>query len=256
LKVPADAGVSTFIFPLALIERSFYYFVMPSVAKSSSANLSSLSKPTKGEETRSAILDAAVRLAATDGFAALTIGVLAEKTGMSKSGLFAHFGSKEELQIATLDEATRIYNEVAFIPALRAPRGLKRLEALAENWLLWTERSTLQACPIMAALAEFDDKPGAVRDALLQQMQRMNDEIIRAVQMTIDAGEFAADTDAAQFAFEMFGVIATCYRSRSLFRDPKANDRARAAFRRLIQSCLPPRNESQLATRHSAAQSA
>jgi len=200
---------------------------------------SAFAKPTKGEETRSTILNAAVRLAATDGFAALTIGVLAEKTGMSKSGLFAHFGSKEELQIATLDEATRLYNEVAFMPALRAPRGLKRLEALAENWLLWTERSALQACPMMAALAEFDDKPGAVRDALLHQMQRMNDEIIRAVQMTIDAGEFTADTDAAQFAFEMFGIVATCYRSRSLFRDPKANDRARMAFRRLIQSCLP-----------------
>jgi AcrR family transcriptional regulator len=195
-------------------------------------------KVTKGEETRASILDAAVRLAATDGFAALTIGVLATKTGMSKSGLFAHFGSKEDLQIATLEEATRLYNEVAFLPALRAPRGLKRLGALAENWLLWTERSALQACPMMAALAEFDDKPGAVRDALLHQMQRMNDEIIRAVNMTIDSGEFAAETDSAQFAFEMFGIVATCYRSRSLFQDPKANDRARIAFRRLISASL------------------
>ncbi len=199
--------------------------------------LSTTSKPSKGEETRAAILDAAVRMAATDGFAALTIGVLAEKTGLSKSGLFAHFGSKEDLQIATLDEATRRYNEVAFVPALRAPRGLKRLEALAENWLLWTERSQLKACPMMAALAEFDDQPGAVRDALVQHMQRMNDEIIRAVQMTIDAGEFMPQTDAAQFAFEMFGIVATCYRSRSLFLDPKSNDRARVAFRRLVASC-------------------
>ena len=110
-------------------------------------------KLSKGEETRAGILDVAVRMAATDGFAALTIGVLAERTGLSKSGLFAHFGSKEDLQIATLDEATRRYNEVAFMPALRAPRGLKRLEALAKNWLLWTERSGLKACPMMAALA-------------------------------------------------------------------------------------------------------
>ncbi len=201
------------------------------------AAISTNIKPTKGEETRAAILDAAVRMAATDGFAALTIGVLAEKTGLSKSGLFAHFGSKEDLQIATLDEATRRYNEVAFVPTLRAPRGLKRLEALAENWLLWIERSELKACPMMAALAEFDDQPGAVRDALVQHMQRMNDEIIRAVQMTIDAGEFMPQTDAAQFAFEMFGIVATCYRSRSLFLDPQANDRARVAFRRLVASC-------------------
>ena len=203
-----------------------------------SANKAAHTKLSKGEATRAGILDVAVRMAATDGFAALTIGVLAERTGLSKSGLFAHFGSKEDLQIATLDEATRRYNEVAFMPALRAARGLKRLEALAENWLLWTERSELKACPMMAALAEFDDKPGPMRDALAQHMQRMNGEIIRAVEMTVESGEFTRETDPAQFAFEMFGIVATCYRSRSLFQDPLANDRARAAFRRLVNSSL------------------
>lgn len=200
--------------------------------------MSEVIKLTKGEETRAAILDASVRIAALEGFAALTIGALAEKTGMSKSGLFAHFGSKEDLQIATLDEATRRYNEIAFVPALKAPRGLKRLEALAENWLMWTERSQLKACPMMSAIAEFDDKPGPVRDAVAHQMRRMHDEIARAVQMTIDTGEFRPDTDSEQFAFEMFGVVATCYRSRNLFNDPDANKRARIAFARLVKSCL------------------
>ena len=199
-------------------------------------------KTRKGEETRATILDAALRMASIDGFAALTIGALATRAGLSKSGLFAHFGSKEDLQIATLDEAARRYTEVAFLPALRAPRGLSRLEALAENWLAWVERSGLNACPMMVALTEFDDKPGAVRDALHEHMRRMHEELIRAVKMAVAAGEFNSDTDAEQFAFEMFGIIATCYRSRSLFHDPKSNARARTAFSRLIQHYKIPQS--------------
>ena len=197
-------------------------------------------KPTKGEETRALILEAAVQHAGVHGFDALTIGLLAEQTGLSKSGLFAHFGSKEELQIATLDEAVRRYNEVAFIPAMRAPRGLRRLTLVFDNWLQWIERSGLKACPMLAANTEFDDRPGPMRDAVVQHMQRMNHEIMRGVQMTIETGEFATDTDPEQFAFELFGIICSCYRARNLFDDAKANERARKAFDRLITSCLAP----------------
>ena len=195
-------------------------------------------KPTKGEETRAIILEAAVQHAGVHGFDALTIGGLAEQTGLSKSGLFAHFGSKEELQIATLDEAVRRYNEVAFIPAMKAPRGLRRLTLVFDNWLEWIERSGLKACPMIAANTEFDDRPGPMRDAVVQHMQRMNDEIMRGVQMTIDTGEFAADADPEQFAFELFGIISSCYRSRNLFQDPKAKVLARKAFDRLTSSNL------------------
>jgi len=198
----------------------------------------SANRASKGEETRTAILKAAVKHASTEGFDGITIGSLAEKTGMSKSGLFAHFGSKEELQIATLDEAIRRFNEVAFIPALAAPRGLKRLNAICENWLMWTARSDLAGCPMMTAITEFDDKPGAVRDAVVRHMQRMNDTLIKAVKMTIETGEFAADTDAEQIAFELFGILASCYRSRNLFHDNKANLRAKKAFDRLWHSAL------------------
>ncbi len=191
----------------------------------------------KGEETRASILDVAVRIAGTEGFEALTIGGLADKAGLSKSGLFAHFGSKEDLQIATLDEAVRRYNQFAFLPALSAPRGLKRLTALFHNWLEWVERSTLKACPMMSALAEFDDRPGVMRDAVSTHMQRMNDEIMHSVQMTIDTGEFRQDTDCAQFAFELFGIIATSYRARNLFQDRHADVRAKKAFDRLVASC-------------------
>ncbi|MEQ1517992.1 MAG: TetR/AcrR family transcriptional regulator, partial [Usitatibacteraceae bacterium] len=183
-------------------------------------------------------LEAAVQHAGVRGFEALTIGGLAEQTGLSKSGLFAHFGSKEELQIATLDEAVRRYNEVAFLPAMKVARGLRRLTAVFDNWLQWIERSGLKACPMISANTEFDDRPGPMRDAVVQHMQRMHQEIMRGVQMTIDTGEFAIGTDPDQFAFELFGIISSCYRSRSLFEDAKANVRARKAFDRLIASCL------------------
>ncbi len=197
-------------------------------------------RASKGEETRTAILKAALKHASTEGFEAITIGSLAEKTGMSKSGLFAHFGSKEELQIATLDEAIRRFNEVTTFPALSAPRGLKRLNAMCDNWLLWTTRCELTGCPMMTAITEFDDKPGAVRDALMQHMQRMQNSLVKSIQMTIDTGEFAADTDAEQLAFEFFGILASCYRSRNLFRDENANARARKAFDRLFASAMAP----------------
>jgi AcrR family transcriptional regulator len=193
-------------------------------------------RPSKGEETRAAILAAAVEHASTHGYAALTIGSLADATGLSKSGLFAHFGSKEELQIAALDEAVRRYNEVAFLPALTAPRGLKRLRSFFEHWLLWTQRSELTACPMMAAAAEFGNRENPMRDAVEQHMKRLHLEIIRSAEMVKAAGEFRADADAEQFAFELFGIIATCYRSRSLFRDKDANARAMRAFERLIAS--------------------
>jgi AcrR family transcriptional regulator len=199
---------------------------------------SSQTKPSKGEETRAAILDAAVQHAGIEGFDALTIGTLATKTGLSKSGLFAHFGSKEELQIATLDEAVRRYTEVAFMPSLKAPRGLKRLTAMFDNWLHWTESCGLKACPMMSASTEFDDKPGAMHDAIAHHMQRFNQELMRSVQVAIETGELKADTDPEQFAFELFGIIASCYRSRNLFKDGNANKRAEQAFKRLLSSSL------------------
>lgn len=197
-----------------------------------------VAKPSKGEETRALILEAAVQHAGVHGFDALTIGLLAERTGLSKSGLFAHFGSKEELQIATLDEAVRRYNEVAFVPALKAPRGLQRLSLMFDNWLQWMERSGLRACPMIAANTEFDDRPGPMRDAVVEHMQRQHHEMMRCVQMAKDTGELSTDTDPEQFAFELFGIVSSCYRSRSLFQDANANVLARKAFDRLTASNL------------------
>lgn len=221
---------------LTINERSFYYLTMNTADPNSYVVKPVASRVSKGEETRAAILKAALRQASVHGFEGLTIGGLAEQTGMSKSGLFAHFGSKEELQIATLDEALRRFNETATLPALSAPRGLKRMEAMCEGWLTWTSKNDLAGCPLMTAMAEFDDKPGPVRDAVLEHMKRLHDGLVRAVQMAMESGEFRIDTDPEQLAFEIFGIVSSCYRSRNLFRDPNANQRARTAFQRLVSS--------------------
>jgi AcrR family transcriptional regulator len=199
-----------------------------------------LTQTTRGEETRAHILKAALRQASSTGFGALTIGSLATQTGMSKSGLFAHFGSKEELQIATLDESVRRFEETAMIPALAAPRGLKRLTAIFNNWLTWTARNELSTCPLMAASLEFGDRPGAVRDAMLAHTKRMHEGLVKATRMTIDSGEFAPQTDPEQFAFELYCIITGLYRQRHLFPDKILSQRAKKAFERLVASALTP----------------
>jgi AcrR family transcriptional regulator len=190
---------------------------------------------TKGEETRSAILSAAVEQASAGGFESLTIGTLAEKTGMSKSGLFAHFGSKLDLQLAALDEAARQFTEQVFMPALKAPRGLKRYRALVENWISWPHRASLPGgCPIDAASREYQHQPGPMRNAVVERQKQLDRELAKAIQMAIDTGELKAGTDARQLAFETLGLILAFNRVDLLFGSQEASQRARAAFDRLI----------------------
>ena len=192
-------------------------------------------KASKGEETRAQILDAAVQQASEAGFESLTIGTLAERTGLSKSGLFAHFGSRTDLQIAALDESSRRFTEAVFLPALKLPRGLKRVHALFENWIVWPERAKLRgSCPIQAASAEYDDQPGPMRDAVAERQRHLAGELAKAVQMAVDSGELRADTDARQFVFEMFGLVLVYYHTQRLLGDSGAAARARAGFERLV----------------------
>lgn len=201
---------------------------------------SSLKSATKGEETRSAILSAAVEQASAAGFESLTIGTLAEKTGMSKSGLFAHFGSKLDLQVAALDEAARQFTEAVFLPALKAPRGLKRLRALFENWVSWPQHASLPGgCPIDAATREYQHQPGPMRDAVVDRQKQLGREISKAVRMSVETGELRADTDAGQVAFEMFGIILASYRTELMLGSAEAARRARAAFDRLLDQHRP-----------------
>ena len=210
-------------------ERSFYYGRMNTAVKA-----------TKGEETRSQILCAAVRMASETGFESLTIGSLAERTGLSKSGLFAHFGSKLELQVATLDEAARCFTESVFLPALKAPRGLKRLHALFDNWITWPEKARLPGgCPIDAAGREYDHHPGVMREAVIERQKQLDRELAKAVQMAIDAGELDAATDARQVAFEFVGIVMVSFRTEMLFGAEEAHRRARTSFDRLLQQHAP-----------------
>jgi AcrR family transcriptional regulator len=197
-------------------------------------------KARKGEETRAQILEAAVQQASEGGFESLTIGTLAQRTGLSKSGLFAHFGSRSDLQVAALDEAARRFTEIVFLPALKAPRGLARLRAIVERFIGWTERAGLKGgCPIQAASGEYDDIPGPMRDAVAERQRSLAKELARAVQMAVETGELAADTDARQFVFELYGIVLAYYHTGRLVGDEDARKRALAAFERLV-ACHAP----------------
>jgi AcrR family transcriptional regulator len=192
---------------------------------------------TKGEETRAQILAAAVQQASESGFESLTIGTLAEKTGMSKSGLFAHFGSKQELQLAAMDEAARQFTEQVFMPALKAPRGLKRLKALFEGWLSWPKRASLPGgCPLDAASREYDHKPGPMRDAVIERQKQLSRELGKAVQMAIETGELKHGTNPMQVAFEFLSIVLGFYRAELLLGTEVASKHARSAFERLLDS--------------------
>jgi len=212
-------------------------------------NALALRQNTKGESTRAQILDAAVKMAAEGGFEALTIGSLAEKTGLSKSGLFAHFGSKLDLQIATLDEAARRFTEAVFLPALKVPRGLRRLEALFEGWVGWPGRAELKGCPMNAASEEYNHQPGPMRDAVLERQRMLERELAKATQMAVDAGELAQGTDTMQIAFEMVGIVLSYYRCELLIGHDLARQRALTAFQRVVDSARPQSSVSLAASR-------
>jgi AcrR family transcriptional regulator len=191
----------------------------------------------KGEATRERILESALELASTEGLTGLSIGRLAERNGMSKSGLFAHFGSKEGLQLDVLELATARFRETVFTPALRADRGEPRLRALFTRWLEWADDQSLPGgCLLTAAAVELDDQPGPARDALVDVQRQWADTLARAVQIAIEERHFRADVDAHLFAFQLHSIVLGFHHARRLLRDPHADRRARDAFEALIAS--------------------
>jgi len=190
----------------------------------------------KGDETRSAILDESARLASTIGFNALTVGALAERTGLSKSGLFAHFKSKEQLQLQTLDHGAKLFIDLVLRPALTAPRGEKRVRVLFEHWLDWETEALPGGCIFAAASVEFDDQPGPVRDALVRQQRDWGETIATVAATAIAEGDFRADVDPAQFSFELQGIMTAFQRATRLLGDPLARQHTMTAFDRLLDS--------------------
>jgi len=189
----------------------------------------------KGEQTRGAILERATSLASRLGLEGVSIGALAGELGLSKSGLFAHFESKEELQVQTLEHAAERFTEVVVKPALAAARGEPRVRALFERWLRWPQAVPQPGgCLFVAAAVELDDRPGAPRERLVELQRDWLSVIARTVRGAKDQGHFREDVDPEQFAFELYGIMLVCHHAGRLLRDPEAMARARGAFERLI----------------------
>jgi len=190
----------------------------------------------KGEETRAAILDDAVAIASEVGFTGLTIGQLAEHTGMSKSGLFAHFRSKEALQLATLERARDRFTDIVIRPTLAAPRGAQRVRALFDRWLDWETESLSGGCVFVTATIEFDDQPGAMRDAVVRSQQDWMDFVATVAGAAVAEGDFRADLDTEQLAFTLQGLMLGYHHAARLMRDPKALDHTRRALDQLLEA--------------------
>ena len=206
---------------------------------------------TKGEQTRVAILDEALKIASRLGLEGLTIGSLADATGMSKSGLFAHFGSREDLQLAVLEHAAQLYGEKVFVPVLKIERGLPRLRALFERWLDWTLESGLPGgCIMISAAVEYDDRPGPIRDAAIANQHRGNAITQKAVRLAVEEGHLAPATDPEQISFEMLGIVLASHNHRRLLGDKEARKRALTAFDQLVsRHAAPARSRAAAAAR-------
>ena len=188
----------------------------------------------KGQQTRATILDAALRLASQMGLEGLSIGALAEVTKMSKSGVFAHFGSREELQICVVRDYHAKFEEEVFHPAMREKRGLPRLHALFDRWVRRVSVEIDSGCIYISGAVEFDDRPGPVRDALVTMVQTWQHALERAIRVAVDEGHLRPDTDSAQVLFEVHGLILALHHDARFLRNVGAVDRARAAFERVL----------------------
>jgi AcrR family transcriptional regulator len=188
----------------------------------------------KGQQTRAAILDAALALAARGGLEGLSIGSLAEAMRMSKSGVFAHFGSREDLQIAVVREYHRRFAEEVFFPAMQAPRGLPRLRRLFENWVRRVSVEIDSGCIYISGAVEFDDRPGPVRDELVTMVHDWQAALSKAIALAISEGHLRGDVDARQTLFEVHGLILALHHDARFLRQPDALGRARVAFERII----------------------
>jgi AcrR family transcriptional regulator len=197
---------------------------------------------TKGERTRQAILDTAAALATQEGLDPLSIGRLAEATEMSKSGLFAHFGSKEELQLATVDHAAQLFVAEVIAPARSAPRGVARVWALCDRMIDYAERQVFPGgCFFAATSFEFNNRPGPVRDRIEEMLRSWHSYLRHAVEQAQEAGELDPSLDAREVAFQLDSFTQAANAQFQLFRDPLVFESARRAIHDRIESLRPAR---------------
>jgi len=190
---------------------------------------------TKGMDTRMAILETGLDLASRRGLEAVTIGTLAKATGMSKSGLFAHFQSKENLQIELLRYAGEIFAKDVVVPALRVASGEPRIRALVVNWIKYA-RSLAGGCIFVTASTDFKDRPGKVRDFLLSQQESWIDCLRRVAQSAVESGDFRNDIDCDQFAFEIYSLLLGFHLYHTLLDNAETEKRQGAALDQLLKS--------------------
>ena len=188
----------------------------------------------KGQQTKAAIVDAALGLAAQVGLEGLSIGALAETMRMSKSGVFAHFGSREELQISVIREYHARFEEEVFFPAMQAVRGLPRLRALFQNWINRTSVEIDSGCLFISGAVEFDDRPGPVRDALAGSVRAWLAALHRAVVQAKEAGHLPPGADEHQIAFEIHGLILSLHYEARFLKTASSIDRAHAGFVNIV----------------------
>ncbi len=193
----------------------------------------------KGESTKTAILDEATELASLVGLGGLTIGTLAAATKLSKSGLYAHFASKEALQVQVLQHARDRFTDVVMRPTVAAPRGEPRVREFFDRWISWQSTAFGGGCIFVDAASEFDDQEGQVRDELVRAERDKLESLTLIIGTAVSEGHFREDVDPEQFAYELEGIVLAHHHARRLMRDGRAEERARRAFDRLVDGCRP-----------------
>ena len=189
----------------------------------------------KGEDTKLTVLEAGLDMASQLGLECVTIGNLAKTTNLSKSGLFAHFQSKENLQIEILNYAGQLFSEGVIVPALKADAGIPRIMALVDNWIQWTSELT-GGCIFVSASADFSDRPGKVRDVLLHQQEEWIDCLRRIARSAVEAGDFRQDIDDDQFAFDLYSLLLGFHLYYKLLDDAETRKHEETALVRLLNS--------------------
>jgi AcrR family transcriptional regulator len=189
----------------------------------------------KGQQTKAVIVEAALGLATQIGLEGLSIGALAEVTQMSKSGVFAHFGSREELQISVIREYHTRFEDEVFYPAMREPRGLPRLRALFANWMKRTSVEIDSGCIYISGAVEFDDRAGPVRDALASSVMTWHAAMKRALVVAREEGHLRADVDEEQMLFEIHGLIPALHYEARFLKNPGSIERAKRGFNNILR---------------------
>lgn len=192
--------------------------------------MTTLTATPKGAATRDAIIERAYEIARFSGVEGLSIGPLAQAVGMSKSGVFAHFGSREDLQLAVIEAAAVRFGEAVFLPALRAPRGVPRLRSIMQHWFEWV-RGNSGGCVLLGSVTEYDDRPGPLRDQVQRNVQRWHELLRRAIELAIESGHLRAG-DPAQYVFELYAIPLTVHHNAGLFGYEQARQLGEQAVER------------------------